>query len=98
MFQELHQVPVLLIRAHEEPRWVPTRAARAVQLKHVLVLERLPDRDLAAEELARGAVGENLDGDRAPVPRAFVHVGEEPEADPLVSVDFVSVRRIKSRK
>jgi len=62
------------------------------------VLERLPDRDLAAEELAGGAVGENLDGDGAAVPGAFVHVREEPEADLLVSVDFVSTRRIKPRK
>ena len=57
------------------------------------MLERLPDRDLATEKLAGGAVGEDLDGDRAAVPRAFVDVGEEADTDLFVSVDFVSNAR-----
>jgi len=42
------------------------------------------------EELAWVAVGEDPDGDGEAVPRAFVDVGGETDADLIMSVDFMS--------
>ena len=70
--------------------WLPPSRRHVSRTEPILVLERLPDRDLPTEELAWGAVGEDVDGDGAAVLGAFVDVGEEAGIVLLVSADFIS--------